>query len=73
MNRKKPILPRRAVLQAAIAAGALDPRRFANYLKLRDEIAGAAGQLAARLSQKANARVQGKALNRRLDEKHGKH
>ena len=46
---------------------------MANFLKLSDEVAGAANQLATRLAQKANARVQGKALNKRLDEKYGKH
>lgn len=56
----------------AIEAGTLDPHRFANYLKLRDEVAGAANQLATRLSQKSGAKVQGKALNKRLDEKYGK-
>ena len=60
-------------VRAAIEAGALDPDRFANYVKLRDEVAGAAGQLANRLAQKAGARVQGKALNKRLDEKYGRH
>ncbi len=59
-------------VREAIQAGTLDPHRFANYLKLRDEVAGAANQLATRLSQKSNARVQGKALNKRLDDKYGK-
>ena len=60
-------------VRAAIQAGTLDPDRFANYLKLRDEVAGAANQLATRLAQKADARVQGKALNKRLDDKYGRH
>jgi ribosome biogenesis GTPase len=60
-------------VRAAIDAGTLDAGRFANYLKLRDEIAGAAQQLATRLAQKSDARVQNKALNKRLDEKYGKH
>lgn len=60
-------------VRAAIEAGTLDPGRFANYLKLRDEVAGAADKLATRLSQKTSAKVQGKALNKRLDEKYGKH
>ena len=47
-------------LQAAIAAGALDPGRLGNYLKLRDELVAASGQLAARLAQKAAARAPGK-------------
>ena len=60
-------------VRAAIEAGTLDANRFANYLKLRDEVAGAANQLATRLAQKANDRVQGKALYKRVDEKYGKH
>ena len=60
-------------VRAAIESGELDRGRFANYLKLRDEVAGAADQLAARQTQKTQARVQGKALNKRLDEKYGRH
>ncbi len=60
-------------VRAAIEAGTLDAARFANYLKLRDEIAGAANQLATRLAQKSDARVAGKAFHKRLDEKYGKH
>jgi ribosome biogenesis GTPase / thiamine phosphate phosphatase len=60
-------------LRAAIASGTLDPARFANYLKLRDEVAGAANQLATRLAQKADSKVVNKAFHKRLDEKYGKH
>ena len=60
-------------VRAAIEAGALDPQRLANYFKLRDEIAGAADRLATRLQQKADAKVQGKALHKRLDDKYGRH
>ena len=35
-------------VRAAIEAGTLDPARVANYLKLRDEVAGAATKLASR-------------------------
>lgn len=59
-------------VRAAIESGALDAARFANYRKLRDEVAGAARQLATRLAQKSDARVQNKALNKRLDDKYGK-
>jgi ribosome biogenesis GTPase len=59
-------------IRAAIDAGTLDRARFANHLKLRDEVAGAANVLATRLAQKSDARVQGKALNKRLDDKYGK-
>ncbi|MFC5592955.1 ribosome small subunit-dependent GTPase A [Lysobacter niastensis] len=60
-------------VRGAIEAGKLDPQRFANYLKLRDEVAGAANKLANRRAQKADEKVQGKALNKRLDEKYGRH
>ena len=60
-------------VRAAVERGELDAGRVANFLKLEAEVAGAANQLATRLAQKADARVQGKALNKRLDEKYGKH
>ena len=60
-------------VRAAVESGELDPQRLANYLKLRDEVAGAADKLATRLQQKAEAKVQGKALHKRLDDKHGRH
>ncbi len=60
-------------VRAAIEAGTLDPHRFANFLKLRGEVAGAANQLATRLSQKANDKVQNKALYKRIDDKYGRH
>ncbi|WP_245815743.1 ribosome small subunit-dependent GTPase A [Luteimonas chenhongjianii] len=47
-------------IHAAVEAGILEPRRVGNYLKLRDELAGAAGQLATRLAQKAETRPAGK-------------
>jgi ribosome biogenesis GTPase len=49
---------------AAIAAGTLDPGRLGNYLKLRDEVAAASGQLASRLAQKAGVRPPGKPTAR---------
>ena len=60
-------------VRAAIAAGTLAPERYANYLKLRDEVAGAANKLATRLAQKADEKVGGKVFNKRLDEKYGRH
>src|SRR3546814_1880800 len=39
-------------VRAAIEAGELDAERYANFVKLRDEVAGAAGRLATRLAQK---------------------
>lgn len=47
-------------VRAAIERGELDPARLANYLKLRDEVAGAADKLATRLAQKAETRAPGK-------------
>ncbi|MET0328023.1 MAG: ribosome small subunit-dependent GTPase A [Luteimonas sp.] len=44
----------------AVEAGTLDPGRLGSYLKLRDELVGAAGQLASRLAQKAESRPAGK-------------
>ncbi|MDI9237789.1 ribosome small subunit-dependent GTPase A [Lysobacter sp. LF1] len=60
-------------VREAIEGGKLDPQRFANYLKLSDEVAGAANRLAHRRAQKAEEKVVGKALNKRLDEKYGRH
>ena len=59
-------------VRAAIEAGKLDPQRFASYLKLSGEVAGAATRLAGRRAENAVAKVPGKALNKRLDEKYGK-
>ncbi|MBJ6983275.1 ribosome small subunit-dependent GTPase A [Luteimonas sp. MC1750] len=39
-------------VRAALDEGRLDPARYANYAKLRDEVAGAAGVLAARQAAK---------------------
>lgn len=60
-------------IRAALDAGTLEPARLANYLKLRDELAGAADKLATRLAQKADAKIAGKSFHKRLDEKYGKH
>jgi ribosome biogenesis GTPase len=54
-------------VRAAIQAGELDAQRAANFFKLRDEVVGAAGQLATRLTQKADARVQPKGPRIRVD------
>lgn len=56
----------------AIEAGRLDPQRFASYLKLSGEVAGAASKLAGRRADAATAKVPGKAINKRLDDKYGK-
>ncbi|HWS78422.1 MAG TPA: ribosome small subunit-dependent GTPase A, partial [Thermomonas sp.] len=60
-------------VRAAIERGEADPQRVANFFKLRDEVAGAANMLATRLAQKADAKVQNKALYKRVDEKYGRH
>lgn len=59
-------------VQAELAGGRLDPARWQNYLKLRDELAAAADTLEAQLRRKSESRVLTKALNRRLGEKYGK-
>ena len=59
-------------VRTAIEAGKLDPQRFASYLKLSGEVAGAATRLAGRRAETATAKVPGKALNKRLDDKYGK-
>nr|WP_238978962.1 ribosome small subunit-dependent GTPase A [Lysobacter arseniciresistens] len=60
-------------VRAAIEGGRLDPQRFANYLKLGEEVAGAADRLANRRAQNAGKKAISKALSKRLDEKYGKH
>jgi len=60
-------------VRTAIEAGKLDPQRFANFLKLSDEVASAANKAATRRVQKQEEKVTGKALNKRLDEKYGRH
>lgn len=43
-------------VRAAIEAGSLDAARYAHYVKLRDEVAGAASKLAGRMAQKNGRR-----------------
>lgn len=57
-------------VRAAIESGQLDPQRFANFLKLRDEVVAAAGKAATRRVQKATEKAQSKTLTRRLDDKY---
>lgn len=56
----------------ALESGELDPERYARYLKLQGELAGAAQSRAAQLARRGEEKVQGKALNKRLTEKYGK-
>ena len=60
-------------VRAAIEAGTLDAQRAVNFFKLRDEVAGAATQLAKRLAQKATTHLQSKAVGSRQDEKYGRY
>lgn len=59
-------------VRAALEAGTLDPARWANYAKLQDERAAAADAVATQQAKKADARVQGKALQKRIHDKYGK-
>ncbi len=59
-------------VRAAIEAGKLDPQRFANFLKLSDEVAAAASKAANRRAQKADDKAPGKTPNKRPDEKYGR-
>ena len=59
-------------VRAAIEAGTLDPQRYANYVKLAGEVAGAAHKLALRQAQNAADRIPGKPINKRLDDRNGR-
>lgn len=58
-------------INAALAAGTLDPERFQSYLKLQGEQA-AAQQRAAAGEKRAAERTAHKSFNKRLTEKYGK-
>lgn len=60
-------------VRAALDDGRLDPARWQNYRKLRDELAAAADSLEAQMRRKSESRVLTRALNRRLGEKYGRH
>lgn len=60
-------------VRAAIEAGTLDANRYAHYIKLRDEVAGAADKLANRLAQQAAEKTTGRPVSKRSDEKNGRH
>lgn len=59
-------------VRAALESGALDAARWDSYLKLRDELAAAGDTLEAQLKRRAHARVQDKALGKRLIDKYGR-
>ena len=56
-------------VQAAIEDGTLDEARYLNFVKLRDDLEAAAVTQAQR---RAEERVMGKALNKRLKDKYGR-
>jgi ribosome biogenesis GTPase / thiamine phosphate phosphatase len=58
-------------VRAALDSGLLDASRWANFLKLRDELAATNDTLEAQLRRKGQARVANKALTKRLNEKYG--
>jgi ribosome biogenesis GTPase len=58
-------------VRAALDSGVLDAARWANFLKMRDELSATNETLEAQLRRKGQARVANKALNKRLNEKYG--
>jgi ribosome biogenesis GTPase len=59
-------------VRAALASGALDPARWESYQKLRGELGAANESLTAQLERKAGAKVQTRALGKRLVDKYGR-
>lgn len=59
-------------VREALEAGTLDPARLANYLKLRDEVAGAADKLATRVVQNAAAKTGSKPRHKPSDDRYGR-
>lgn len=59
-------------VRAALERGEIEAARWENYRKLQDELAAAADSFATQQAKKADARVQGKALGKRLTEKYGR-
>ncbi len=59
-------------VREALEAGTLDPARLANYLKLRDEVAGAADKLATRVVQNAAAKTGSKPRHKPSDDWYGR-
>ena len=57
-------------VRAALESGELDAARWANFLKMRDELSATNDTLEAQLKRKGQARVANKALNKRLMEKY---
>jgi ribosome biogenesis GTPase / thiamine phosphate phosphatase len=59
-------------IRAALEARTLDPARLANYLKLRDEVAGAATLLATRLVQNTTTKSGSKPRHKPSDDRYGR-
>lgn len=59
-------------VRAAVQDGTLDAERLAHYLKLSEEVAGAAGKLATRRAQKAEAKAPGRPPNPRPGARDGR-
>ncbi|MBN8885239.1 MAG: ribosome small subunit-dependent GTPase A [Rudaea sp.] len=59
-------------VRAALESGALDPARWENFRKLRDELNAANESLQAQLERKAGAKVLTRALSKRLVDKYGR-
>ena len=60
-------------VRAAIESGTLAADRYAHFLKLRDEVAGAASKLATRRAQATDDKTSAKTLQQRTNEKYGRH
>ena len=60
-------------VRAAIESGTLAADRYAHFLKLRDEVAGAASKLATRRAQATDDKTSTKTLQQRTNEKYGRH
>jgi ribosome biogenesis GTPase len=60
-------------VRAAIETGTLAADRYAHFLKLRDEVAGAASQLATRRAQTNDDKKSIKTQQQRPNDKYGRH
>jgi len=58
-------------VRAALEAGTLEAKRWANYCKLQGEVAAAGQSLAAQRERRAADKVANKALGKRLIDKYG--
>jgi ribosome biogenesis GTPase len=58
-------------LQTALAAGDIDPARWANWLKLQGEVGTARNAVAAQQQRKKHDKMMTRALGKRLADKYG--